>query len=394
MLVQVLVYGFALWFGGYLLARSGGNPGLRYAGLGLVAYGLGIGLDFLSASGAAGEGLPTLRGVLLLIPVLCWLGALWHLYPVLKNPSQRAVGAARLALIATLFFGLSMALVALSLGWLPREVVLLLMGVDVALLGFAIVWLDALDEGEALLPDMLYSLDMAGLLALLFGGQVALVMLISGQDSPPLRVLLLALIATAIIVQTFSRTLQDALDRLIFAHLPHLSRQRAALRAAASALPRVDESLDLLQMDDDEFARLTRRALSHFGDLQRLAASPLTRLPIIDARLAGRGLEANTLERAAELKALLAESITRLKPRHESGFNPADEWRYYNALYFPYVAGLKPYSRRASHDDPDADIQAALVWFQTYVPERTLHNWQNAAARLVAQDLREQLVQV
>ena len=31
----------------------------------------------------------------------------------------------------------------------------------------------------------------------------------------------------------------------------------------------------------------------------------------------------------------------------------------------------------------------ALAWFQTYVPERTLHNWQNIAARLIAQNLRE-----
>ena len=69
-------------------------------------------------------------------------------------------------------------------------------------------------------------------------------------------------------------------------------------------------------------------------------------------------------------------------------FGTSDEWRHYNALYFPYVAGLKPYSSRATHDHLDADARAALDWFRTAVPERTLHNWQNAAAKLIAQDLR------
>jgi hypothetical protein len=45
------------------------------------------------------------------------------------------------------------------------------------------------------------------------------------------------------------------------------------------------------------------------------------------------------------------------------------------------------YCRRDVHDiDPAA--RQALDWFRASVPERTLHNWQNAAARLVAQDLR------
>ena len=71
-------------------------------------------------------------------------------------------------------------------------------------------------------------------------------------------------------------------------------------------------------------------------------------------------------------------------------FGTADAWRYYNALYYPYVAGLKPYSRRAIHDDLDPAAGQALAWFQAQVPERTLYNWQTAAARLVAQNLREQ----
>ncbi len=55
--------------------------------------------------------------------------------------------------------------------------------------------------------------------------------------------------------------------------------------------------------------------------------------------------------------------------------------------------GLKPYSRRTDYarNGLDSIEKAALDWFRTYVPERTLYNWQNASAKLVAQDLREQV---
>ena len=134
---------------------------------------------------------------------------------------------------------------------------------------------------------------------------------------------------------------------------------------------------------------LTRRALSHLSDLPRLAASPLAHLPIIDQRLAARNAADHTLERAAELKRLLLEAICQLKPPGEEPFSPADAWRHYNALYFPYVIGLKPYNRRNDHIDLDPASQQALDWLRAGVPERTLHNWQTAAARLVAQYLAE-----
>jgi len=76
------------------------------------------------------------------------------------------------------------------------------------------------------------------------------------------------------------------------------------------------------------------------------------------------------------LKSLLVQSIQKLRPQSEEQFGTNDEWRYYNALYFPYVLGLKPYTRRADFDSLDETSRAALDWFQTSVPERTLHNWQ------------------
>jgi hypothetical protein len=91
------------------------------------------------------------------------------------------------------------------------------------------------------------------------------------------------------------------------------------------------------------------------------------------------------------LKSLLIQSVQKLKPQSESKFGTTDEWRYYNALFFPYVLGLKPYTRRADYDSLEESSRAALEWFQTSVPERTLHNWQNTAAKLIAEDIRGSL---
>ncbi|HEY1016804.1 MAG TPA: hypothetical protein VGE07_29095, partial [Herpetosiphonaceae bacterium] len=129
-----------------------------------------------------------------------------------------------------------------------------------------------------------------------------------------------------------------------------------------------------------------RQALSHYHDLPRLTINPLTALPGIDARLGGAGGD-NLLERAAALKALLTESIARLKPQGQGDFGSSSEWRHYNALYFPYVVGLKPYSRRGAQPPLEGAARQAMDWFQAQVPERTLYNWQRAAARLVADDL-------
>ena len=101
----------------------------------------------------------------------------------------------------------------------------------------------------------------------------------------------------------------------------------------------------------------------------------------------------NVLSRANELKLILKESIEQLKPDDDTDFSVADEWRYYNVLYFPYIVGVKPYSRRFYRDDLDPHAEEALDWFKTYVPERTLYNWQKTAAKLIAQHLREQINQ-
>jgi hypothetical protein len=127
------------------------------------------------------------------------------------------------------------------------------------------------------------------------------------------------------------------------------------------------------------------------ANLPKLASSPLTRLPQIMHRLGQNDRADGTLARANELKAILTESIEKLQPRGEGTFGTTDAWRHFNALYFPYVVGLRPYSRRAIYDE---EYEEVLDWFRTQIPERTLYNWQTAAARLVARDLRERARQI
>ena len=458
--VDVVVFGLAMWLGMYLLARDVRKPRLRYAGLGLVAYALGLASDNLGgyaveielANNIARFGRP-----LLFLPALLWSAALidllpeaarsrgsiarlwgWGLLPLMAlvlvlgtgrgGTIDAASGGIRpgptfyvgaltvvlplvaafamvvrgvlagqsdykrplgVLLVTLIFFGLGTGLLIFPLNWMPRQVVILAIGADLIVLGLVIAVLDAFDEGETLLPDMMRSFDYSFIAVLVFSGQVLLVIVLATGLTFAMLALLLATMTVSIVTQTFANQLQALIDGIVFGSLPEVRQGRAELRAAASALPRVGETLNPHEMDEEEFVRLTRRALSHFGDLPRLAASPLTRMPLVERRLEVRGASRDTLERAAELKALLGESVERLKPRDKGDFGSSDEWRYYNALYFPYVLGLRPFSRRASYDGLDAATREALDWFRAYVPERTLFNWQNAAARLVARDLLE-----
>jgi len=456
--IQILAFSFALWLGLYLLSRNPAKSVLRLAGLGLIAYALGLAGDLLRAYAPTASLLATLTRVdwlLKFLPAIFWSGAtlqllpegtslrtrltpLWNYgllpigvlfcllaagtdwvfdlatdvpragpaYPIFAGvvllpllaglglvgyalrsvPPKKPVGV---ILAATLFFALGTGLLIFPLDWLPHEWVVAAIGVDLALLGVAVAVLDAFDEGETLLPDIARSFAASSFIVVLFGGQVALAIALGEGLTFPLLALLLAIIAAAIGVQVFSDWLQSALDRLVFARFPRLQRARSDLRAATSALPRMSEALDPNTLDDAEFIRLTRRAISHLGDLPRLTTSPLTRLSIVQDRLAARSAHDDALERATELKALLTESIVRLKPRDKGDFGTSDEWRHYNALYFPYVVGLKPYSRRADQNGLDPIARQALDWFRSSVPERTLYNWQNAAAKLVAQELRQ-----
>lgn len=389
LILELFIYSLALWLSLYLLARNPARLPLTGAGLGLLAFATSLAANLLSGFAPTPSLTQTLtrwHEMLPFLAALFWLVALLYLWSGASQQMRILLFVAACWLIG------GMLLFVFPLTWLPRDWVLAALTIDFILLALAAAVSDARDEGQALLPDLFRSFDYSFGYALLFGGLVTAAMSWGTGLTFPMLVLLLAVVTAAIITQTFADAVESSLDRVAFAHLPHLRRARADLRAAASALPRLGPPIDFATLDEVEFTRLTRRALSHLSDLPRLAASPLTYLPVIDTRLAQRNAPDNTLERAAELKSLLVESIDRLKPRDQGEFGVTEAWRHYNALYFLYVAGLKPYSRRADpHNGHNLVSHQALEWFQTQVPERTLHNWQNAAARLVAQDLRETL---
>ena len=292
--------------------------------------------------------------------------------------------------VATLFFALGNAILVIPLGLVPSWLALASTGFDVVLLGVAVAMWDAFDEGQALRGDMLRSFVATGVVVVLFGGQALVGMALTGERTA-LTVLLFTSIAIAISINVLADPLAGLLDRLAFSRSPGLRADRATLRRTEAALP-LRSANPLADVDDETFARLTRRALGHYGDLSKLVASPLTALPTIDERLAARGAPDQPLERANELKALLADRIARLKPRDGGDFGTTEQWRHYNALYFPYVVGVRAYAQNATAAGLDPVARQAWQWFVTEVPQRSLHNWQNAAARLIAADLRGNLV--
>lgn len=358
----------------------------------LTLFPLLIYILFVNRNGGTGPTIPSpdsLSGVVffalfVLVPAAITSLLAWRLLQTLA----RGVGAFIVSVGVFLTVAGAM-LVRAEPSWLPKDLTVISVLILTAALGLGLVILDAREKGEALLPDLFRAFDYALFTVILFGGQIVLLMVVSTGVTVPLVILLLTVIATATAVQVFLDQVQLAFDRVAFASIPGLRRSRAELREVASTLPKVSQD-DPLLLDEDEFYRHTRRALSHFGDLAKLSTNPLTNLSLIDQRLADHGTPAGTIERAVELKALLVEAIEQLKPRDNGDFGTSDEWRYYNALYFPYVMGVKPYSVRAVHSMEDRASWDALDWFRTYVPERTLHNWQSAAARLVAAYLREQ----
>lgn len=439
--ITLVMFAFACWLAFYLLARDS-HPRLRLTGAGLLAYALVLGLNFISI----GEFWGRVNWGLRLLPPLLWSGAIlfiddrirlnrsllqkiwkWILLPftffigvgfivkvnfitdnwtwlsiliglspaiftlillqdllTLLRPRQ----ATGILLAATLFFSLGESFLILPNNWFTAEWALPAIGLDLLVLGFAIAWFDAFDEGETLLYDLLRSFTVTVFTVLIFAGQIGFIIAIQAGLTPTMRILLVSTVTTAILLSVFADPLQSLMDKFVFLHAPSLRNTRLQLRSESALLPRITGGDDLENLDDDKRTRITRRALSNFGNLPKLATSPLTKLPMIDERLKERNAIDNTLERATELKTLLIESISRLKPSSPKGFDSSDEWRYYNSLYFPYVAGLRPYSR-GQQRDLALEEQEALNWLQAYVPERTLYNWQNAGAKLIANDLWE-----
>jgi hypothetical protein len=442
--LSAVVFTLSWWLGLYLLARDPRKPVLVLAAIGLTSFASVVALDAVRVVSGS-DVLSSVEVYLVTVPGIAWFAVLlemsrpsdtwrgrageialvvcvaavaffgaamagnvdgplrmghWVMFAAVSLSSLGAMVKAVLVkppqpvvtfvVLATLFFALGNAILIIPLGLVPSWLALASTGFDVALLGVAVAIGDAFDEGQALRADMLRSFAATAVVALLFGGQQLIGLAVSGQVTA-LTVLLFTSLGIAIAINVLADPLAGLLDRLAFSRSPDLRADRAALRRTEAALPlRSANPLD--GVDDDTFARLTRRALGHYGDLSKLVASPLTALPLIDERLAARGAPDQPLERANELKALLADRIARLKPRDGGDFGTTEQWRHYNSLYFPYVVGVRAYAQNATASGLDPVARQAWQWFVTEVPQRSLHNWQNAAARLIAADLRGNLI--
>jgi hypothetical protein len=442
--LSAVVFSLSWWLGLYLLARDPRKPVLVLAAVGLTSFAAVVALDAVRVTSGM-DALSSVEIYLVAVPGIAWFAVLLELCRPSDSWRSRAgevtlvagVGAVALfgavmagnvdgpvrlghwvmfaaislstlgamivavlqrspgrvtsfVVIGTLFFALANAIVVIPLGVVPSWIALASTGFDVGVLGLAVAMWDAFDEGQALRADMFRSFAATAVVALLFGGQLLIGLAVAGQETA-LMVLLFTSLGVAIAINVLADPLAGLLDRVAFSRAPDLRADRAALRRTEAALPlRSANPLD--GVDDDTFVRLTRRALGHYGDLSKLVASPLTALPIIDERLAARGAPDAPLERANELKALLADRIARLKPRDGGDFGTTEQWRHYNSLYFPYVVGVRAYAQNATASGLDPVARQAWQWFVTEVPQRSLHNWQNAAARLIAADLRGNLV--
>lgn len=343
--MSALVFGLSWWLGLYLLARNPRKPVLVLAAIGLIGYSVVVALDAIRVTpGSDAELLGRIEVFTAIIPSVAWLmvlleltnsGDRWRdraamavpgvvlavvllvgasLAGTIAGPARlghwimfcangtAAIGAAILlfrrrasipgsargvVLVATMFFTLGDAQLIIPLGIVPSWLALASTGFDLVLLGLGVALWDAFDEGQALRGDMLRSFVASILVGALFGAQAMIGIAVVGQ-SVALVVLLFTSMGLAICIQVQSAPFADFLDRLAFSRSPQLRQERSELRSTEAALP-LKSASPIAGVDDESFTRLTRRALSHYGDLAKLVASPLAALPVIDERLAGRG---------------------------------------------------------------------------------------------------------
>ncbi|WP_420628090.1 hypothetical protein [Candidatus Leptofilum sp.] len=389
---QTFLFFLTFWLGCYLIARDTSRLQLWLAGAGMLAFAAGIVTTLLGTfapSASLALTLYRLQRLFVVLPALFWLAAMVWLIPnreawVARYGRQQLLLGLSLACI--LAYGIAIGMIIIPGSQTIPTWLATVIGLDLFIFGLVIIQLDASDKGEAWFYHFLRALDYSFFTALIFGVQIILVMHFWIGLNFPLVGLLLTSVAASVLIQTFSDPVQSLIDRIAFVNAPALRQSRAAQRVEDDVAQRLETAQNPLDLPPAEFERLTRRALSQMGNLPKLASSPLTRLPLVSNRLSQNGRADGTLARAAELKTLLTESIAKLQPRDGGEFGTTDAWRHYNALYFPYVVGLRPYSRRTIQNE---EYQEVLDWFRRQVPERTLYNWQTAAARLVARDLRE-----
>ncbi|MEU4422621.1 hypothetical protein AB0F81_18480 [Actinoplanes sp. NPDC024001] len=419
--VAVPSFALAWWLACYLIGRDPGRWVLRWAAAALATYAIGV-AAWTVAPGAM------FAQVLLCLPALGWAGAVVALLP-LTPPERRPIdrgalvlgllflvmvvalpGVGRLVALSPLLGGLTLlwrlraqvvprmlplaltlmaVLYAFALGLLlsPAELggdALLIgaIGVDLLVVGYLIAVAHATEAGERLRPDMRRAL-IAGLAATVLVGVPAAVtmLLVPGHDGVAL--VQFGVVAVTSAVAGLTGRLRRLLDKAALYDDAALRSDRSTLFLNADALLRRREPRRLGSIGEPEFLRLTRRALNDFADLDRLARSPLTDMPVVERRLAGR--EDQPRARARELRAVLRESVSALRP--PGPFSTTDDWRYYNVLQFCCVLGLNPYARRQRGDGMSREARLAVDWFRRYVSRDVARQWQREAAMVVAERL-------
>ncbi|MEU8236713.1 hypothetical protein AB0C07_00540 [Actinoplanes missouriensis] len=421
--LAVPAFTLTAWLACYLVGRDPRRTVLRWAGATLGAYAVGLVIWTLAPGGAAAQ-------IWLCLPALGWAGAVVALLPLTpreRRPIDRGalvLGVLFLAMVVALppagrLVALTPLAGALWLLWrlraqvfpprLPAAMTMLAvlyaaalalllvpspsteipalaaLGVDLLAAGYLIAVAHAVETGERLRPDLRRSMTGAIAVTVLAGVPAAVTLMLTDGDDvvAVLQFLILAMVAAA---TGLGGRVRRLLDRVALADEGPLRTDRAALFLNADALLRRRERRRLDGISEPEFLRLTRRALSDFGDLDRLTRSPLTDLPAVERRLAGR--EDQPRARARELRAVLRESVSALRP--PGPFGTTDEWRYYNVLQFCCVLGLNPYARRPRTDGASREARLAVDWFRRYVPREVTRQWQQEAAMIVAGRLWEE----
>ncbi|WP_028596650.1 hypothetical protein [Paenibacillus assamensis] len=397
MVLTYIMFGLLFWLGLYICNRDTYNKLFLTTGLCLLLGAVGLGASLVLSATDLLDQTHLFSALFLHVTFITWMIAALGATTEMEDETQRRVFLWNKLLVVDRVITILpipiYVLISFKGRFLPWDFSFewnwILFGTVLLLFAVHLLIKELATQGEAYLPDLFRSLDYSLLFTTIFSGQIALVIQLSSSWNSMTILLLLISICISITFQVFVYPLRAILDSIAFFTFPKLREERAHLRMVEDVQTRLNDQAEPEEMDEEELYRHTRRALSQFGDLQRLAASPLTNLKLIDTRLQDRGADDDVVERAIELKSILLESIGYLKPRQDEAFGTSDEWRYYNALYFPYIIGIKPYSMRYSSDKLDATSLEALAWFRTYVPERTYYNWQTAGAKLVALRLKE-----
>jgi len=89
------------------------------------------------------------------------------------------------------------------------------------------------------------------------------------------------------------------------------------------------------------------------------------------------------------LRHVLEEAVAGLRPT--GSFSTDEEWRHYNAIYFYFLLGLRPYARR-QRGALDPEARRTIEWIRQYVPRHLLRRWQSEGAAKVARDLWDDMV--